>query len=46
MSDAGKQISFELSAHLGENMTVHSKYVLSVLLKRHFMCEPYAIFYT
>lgn len=46
MSDAGEQISFELSAHLGENMTIHPKYVLAVLLRMHFMCEPYAIFYT
>lgn len=46
LSDAGEQINFELSAHLGENTAVHSKYVLAVLLRMHFMCEPYAIFYT
>lgn len=46
LSDAGKKVSFELSACLGKNLTVHSKYVLAILLRMHFMCEPYAIFYT
>jgi len=31
LSDAGEQISFELSAYLGENMTVHSKCLGSVV---------------